>query len=123
VPIGVVPRQARDLESHDDAGVAHADVGGQTLKTSAPSRRRSRLALVVIDDDDLIIAPAERDGSAAKCVLTFPALNILENLPRGRLPNLQVRSPFEMVRLDFQRLAHVVVPPCQCSWPWLRKHE
>ena len=70
----------------------------------------TRLALVVIDDDDLIIVPAERDGPAAKCVLTFPALDILEDLPRGRLPNVQVRSPSEMVRLDFRRLAHVVAP-------------
>ena len=110
MPVGVVPRQARDLQPHDDAGAAHAHIADQTLKALAPSRRCARLALIAIDDDDLIVVPAERDGSAAQCVLTFRTLDVLDDLPHRRLPNIQVRASLEMVRLDFQRIAHGVAP-------------
>ena len=42
VPVRVVPRQARDLQSHDDARAAHAYRSDQVLKTFAPGRRAPR---------------------------------------------------------------------------------
>jgi hypothetical protein len=45
--------------------VPHADIGHQALKAAAPGRRRTGLALIAVDDDDLVVAPAER-GRAAR---------------------------------------------------------
>jgi hypothetical protein len=66
--------------------------------------------LIVIDDDNLIVTPAECDGATTQRVLTFRALDVLNNLPHGRLPNVQVRSSFEMMGLNFKRLIHGVAP-------------
>jgi hypothetical protein len=65
MPVGVVPGQARDLEPHNHASVSHADIGDQTLKTFAPGCRCARLALVVVNDDNLIVAPAQCCGTIA----------------------------------------------------------
>jgi hypothetical protein len=81
VPVGIVPRQAGDLQTHDDAGAAHADVGHQTLKTLAPGRGRAGLALIAVNDDDLVVAPAECGRPSTKCILPFGALDVLDDLP------------------------------------------
>ena len=112
MPVRVVPRQARDLQSHDDAGAAHAHIGHQMLKALAPDRRRAGLALIAIHHDDLIFAPAERDGSAAQSVLALRALHVLDDLPHRGLSNIQVRAPLHMVRLHFHGLAHDLAPRC-----------
>ena len=50
-----------------DAGMAHAHIGDQPLKTFAPGCRRARLALIVVDDDDLIVSanPVRRRADAS----------------------------------------------------------
>ncbi len=90
--------------------MAHAHIGDQTLKAFTPGRRSARLALIVVDDDDLIVAPAECDGAATQRVLAFRALDVLEDLPHGGLADVQVRAPLEMVRLDFERFIHSAAP-------------
>ena len=65
MPVGVVPGQARDLEPHNDARVSHTDIGDQALKTFAPGCRCARFALVFVDDDNLIVAPAQGRGTIA----------------------------------------------------------
>jgi chromate transporter len=65
MPVGVVPGQARDFEPHDHARVSHADIGDQALKTFPPGCRCARLALIVVDDDNLIVAPAQCCGAMA----------------------------------------------------------
>src|SRR5580693_1335579 len=81
MPISIVPRQTRDFQSHDDACAAHAHVSDKLLKTFAPGGRRARFSLIAIDDDDLTFMPAECDRSAAQCVLTLRALDVLDDLP------------------------------------------
>jgi hypothetical protein len=34
MPVGVVPRQARDLDAHDNTRVSHTHIGDQALKPS-----------------------------------------------------------------------------------------
>ena len=65
MPVGIVPGQTRDLEPHNHARMSHADIGDQALKTFAPNCRCARLALVVVDDDNLIVAPAQGCGTIA----------------------------------------------------------
>ena len=109
MPVGVVPRQARDLQAHDDAGVSHADIGDQALKTLAPGCRRAGLTLIIVDDDNLIVAPAKCDCAPTKRILPFRALDVLDDLPHRGLADVQVRAALEMVRLDFERFIHGVL--------------
>ena len=101
VPVGTVSRQARDLEPHDDAGPTQTDLAHQALETLAPRRRSARLSLVAVDDDDLLIAPAEGGCAAAQRVLPLRALDVLQDLSHRGLPDVQVGTTLEMVRLDF----------------------
>ena len=78
MPVGVVSRQAGDLQAHDDAGATHADLADQPLKTFAPGRRGAGLALIAVDDGDLLVAPAQRDRATAERILPFGALDVLE---------------------------------------------
>jgi hypothetical protein len=88
--------------------MAHAHIGDQTLKAFPPGCRGARLSLIVVDDDNLIVVLAECDGAITQRVLTFRALDVLEDLPHGGLPDIQVCAPLEMVRLDFERFIHRV---------------
>ena len=96
VPVGVVPRQTRDLEPHDDARAPHAHLGDQALKALAPSRRGARLALIAVDDDDPLVGPAECRRARAKRVLALRALDVLDDLPHRGLPDVQVGRALEM---------------------------
>src|SRR5215469_15764579 len=88
----------------------HAYIGDQALKAFTPSCRRARLALIIVDDDNLIVAPTERDSTTTQCVLALRALDVFDDLPHGGLTDVQVRAPLEMVWLDFERFIHGVAP-------------
>jgi hypothetical protein len=69
VPVGVVPGQPGAFQAQHDPGLAHAHVGGQPLESFPVGSRGAGLALVDVDDDDLLAAPAERDRAPAQVVL------------------------------------------------------
>src|SRR5260370_12540886 len=83
VPISAVPRQARNFEPHDDAGVAHPHIRDHTLKALAPRTRCAPHALIAITHDDLILVPAARDGPAATGRLTISTFYIIDKLAHG----------------------------------------
>jgi len=84
----------------------HAHIGDQALKPFTPGCRRARLALIIVDDDNLIVAPTECDRATTQRVLAFRALDVFDDLPHGGLADVQVRAPLEMVWLDFERFIH-----------------
>jgi len=102
VPVGVVPRQTRDLKPHHDARTAHAHIRHQTSKAFPPGGRRSRLALITIDHDDPVVSPAQCGGTGPKGVLTLGAFDVLNDLPHRRLPDVKVRIALEVVRLNLE---------------------
>jgi hypothetical protein len=59
------------------------------------------VAEVGVDDDDAILRPAEGDGPLAEAVLALGALGILEDLPHGRLADIEIGVPLEMTGGDF----------------------
>src|ERR1700719_867359 len=64
LPVGIVPREPRDLEAHYDAGQAHANVADQALKALTPGGRCTGLTLIAVNDDDLLVAPAKGNRAA-----------------------------------------------------------
>ena len=89
MPVGVVPREPGDLEADDDAGAAHADVADQALKALAPGGRCTGLALIIVNDDDLLVAPTKGNCAAAKCILPLRALDVLDDLSHRGLANVR----------------------------------
>jgi hypothetical protein len=76
------------------------------LKAFAPSSRRARLTLIIVNDDDLVVAPAQCGRAPAERILPLGTLDILDNLSHRRLPDVQVGAALEMARLDFDRRIH-----------------
>ena len=77
VPVGVVAGQPGHLQAEHDPGPAHADLGDQALEAVPVGGRGAGLALVGVDDDDLLGWPsparppagAARTGGAVDSVL------------------------------------------------------
>lgn len=100
MPVARVPGQARHLQAQHDADARHPHFAHQLLEALAIGDRCGRLPLVAVDHDDLLLGPAERDGPATQRVLTLAALRVLEHLPHGRLPDVQVGGAPEVMRTD-----------------------
>ena len=58
VPVGVVAGQPGHLQAEHDPGPAHADLGDQALEAFPVGGRGAGLALVGVDDDDLLGWPS-----------------------------------------------------------------
>ena len=80
VPVEVVARQARQLEAHDDADLAACDGGHHAAEAAARLGQRAALALVLVDDDDALAAPAQLRGLLGESVLKPLALEVVSDL-------------------------------------------
>ena len=79
-----------------DARTSEADLRNQTLETFPVRCGSAGLTEVGIDDDDLILLPAECDCMLPKRILPLCAFDILKNLTKRGLPDVEVSSPFQM---------------------------
>jgi hypothetical protein len=86
--------------------MSHADVADQPLKPLTPRRRCTGRSLIVVDDDSLLVAPAEGDSASPKRILPPGTLDVLNDLPHGRLADVQIGAAFEVMRLDFEMYIH-----------------
>jgi hypothetical protein len=80
MPVGRVPSETGDLQSHDDADAAESDVGDEALKAVALCGRRAGEAEIFIDDHDLLCGPPEDLRASLEIVLSGRALAILLHL-------------------------------------------
>jgi hypothetical protein len=65
VPVGAVPGQPGAFQAEHDAGLAQRHVGDQVLEAFPVGDRGAGVALVDVDDDDLVLTPAQGGGPAA----------------------------------------------------------
>ena len=109
MPIDVVPGEARDLEAEYDAGAAEADLGHQMAEPLPVGG--AGFAEVAVDDDDLVLAPAELQGPLAQGILSPRALGVLDHLTQCGLADVEISGSLEMV---LGHLASHGVAPCIC---------
>ena len=102
MPVNIVSGQPQDLKTHHDAGISHTHVGDQPLEALAPRSRCTGLTLIVVDDDDLVVTLTKCDCTLAERILPLRALDVLEDLPHRRLPDIEISAPFEMMRLNLE---------------------
>src|SRR5215813_2893534 len=77
IPLATGPSEARGLQTDYRARSAQADFGDQILKSGAPYRRRSRAPLVLVDDHNQRVRPAELPYPLGQLVLAGCAGGIL----------------------------------------------
>jgi len=101
VPVGRVASQPRDLQPEHDPGAPQADIGDEPLKSFAVDGGGTGLPKVGINDDDVVVGPAECDRALAKRVLALGALGVVGNLSTTALPHVEVRIAPQMTGGDF----------------------
>src|SRR5882762_6793230 len=77
VPVGIVARQARDLESEHEADVGERDCGGEAGEARSRDKTGAGKPEVLVDDDDAVVGPAKLTGFGGKCILPIGRLAIV----------------------------------------------
>src|ERR1700756_4926851 len=77
IPIGVVPREARNFQSENDAHVSQGDFAGEASAPGAPLGGGTGQPEIVIDDDHLLFGPTQLSSSIGQGVLcsTWPGVD------------------------------------------------
>jgi hypothetical protein len=103
VPVGVVAGQPGDLQAEHDPGPAHGHLGDEALETIAIGGGGAGLALVGVNDHDLLGGPAQRDGPTAQVVLAVGGLGVGQYLPQRGLTHIQVGVAAQVFGGDLHR--------------------
>src|SRR5439155_18442013 len=94
LPIDAVPREPRGLARPRRADLAERHLRDQALEAGPLDTAGRRLAEILVDDLD--VAPAETAQPVGHRVLEPPALFVVQQLLRGRLPDVEHRAAREM---------------------------
>jgi len=101
MPVGAVTREARNFQPHDDSRLAQSDLGNEPLKAFPFAGGLAALTLIVVDDNDAILRPAERYGPATQSVLALGALRVFQNLAQRGLTDIEIGGALEVFGADF----------------------
>ena len=115
MPVGVVAREARDLEAEHEADMGERDFGGEAGEARSRDKAGAGEPEVLIDDDDAIGGPAEFTGFAGKRVLSLGRLAIDLDLGGAGLAQVYDRLAGEMAGRDLGALIHRFPP--SSTWP------
>jgi hypothetical protein len=85
VPVSIVTRQPRSIETQHQAGFSEANLSDQTLKAVALSTGSTGLPKIIVDDSDALTRPPERYCAIDQMILELRALLMLANLTCCRL--------------------------------------
>jgi len=88
VPVGVVARQAGQLQAHHQPDLTARHGADQPGEAGACLRDRSALPLILVDDHHAIAAPAELNRLVGERILSPLALQVVPHLPQRRLPHV-----------------------------------
>ena len=80
MPIGIVARKPGDFQAHHDPCPPHADFGDQRLEAFTVIGRRTGLAQIVVDDDELLDVPTQCDSPLLERILTLRTFGIVQDL-------------------------------------------
>src|SRR5262249_51206654 len=108
MPVAAITGKTRCLDCEHSADTAVADRCEQPLEAGTRDAT-ARAAEVVVDDID--VAPAKLLSSIDEAVLAPPALMIVRELVRCRLPDVDAGAAGEMLRRDLGHRRSPRLPP------------
>jgi hypothetical protein len=100
VPVPVVTRQTRRIQTEHQPCLAEANLRDQPLKAMPSGTGCPRLAKIVIDTLDALPRPAKAGGSIGQAILQLRALLVLAHLTGGGLADIDVGALGAMRRAD-----------------------
>jgi len=109
MPIAGIAREPRDFQPQNQPHLSESDFSYESLEAQAISRRGSRMAQILINDDDSLIRPAQCSRSVAQGILAGSTLGILKDLLQRTLTDIQTCQSSEMISGDL--LTHISDPP------------
>src|SRR5438477_11940337 len=90
MPIVVVARQPRGIQTQHQPRLPEANLGDQPLEAAATVARRTGLPEVVINDLNPFLGPAEQGCTIDQPILQLGALLMLTDLAGGRLAHVNI---------------------------------
>ena len=108
MPVAIVARQARRIETDHQAGVAKADFGDQFLKAVALDAAGAGFSQILVDDLNTLARPSQPNGAIDEAVLQLRALLMLTHLVHRRLPDVNVSQ------LGAMRRGETLISDIQC---------
>src|SRR5215475_15068628 len=90
MPIVVVARQPRGIQTQHQPRLAEANLGDQPLEAAAAVARRTGLPEVVINDLNPFLGPAEQGCTIDQPILQLGALLMLTDLAGSRLAHVNI---------------------------------
>ena len=103
IPITAGAGEARSFQAEDGAGMSEAHFGDEELEAIAPYRRNTGMALILVDDGDMLAGPSQVEGALHQVILARGAASVVAHLHEGGLADIDEGVPIEMLRLDFVR--------------------
>ena len=100
VPVGAGSGEAGNLDPEDQTDVSQGNLGGELLEPGPQVGRHRRLALIFVDDGNLVRRPAQVLGALDQVVLEGRAFLMLLDLGQGRLADVDVSPAGQMGRLN-----------------------
>ena len=91
VPIGIVARKARHLETEHEPNVGERNLGSETREAGSCNRAGAGKAEVLVDDENAILGPAELARLAGKRILPLRRFAIVLDLRGARLTKIDDR--------------------------------
>jgi len=90
IPIRIVPRQARNLQSEHNAHVSQCHLAGKASEAGALVSAGAGQPEIFIDDHHLLLGPAQLTRSIGQGVLAGGGFAIMLDLSRRGLANVDV---------------------------------
>src|SRR5262249_16763949 len=100
VPVGAVAGQAGDILGEGDGGVAGGDLGCGGVKGRARGGGAAGEPQVSVDDVNASGVPAAGAGALAQGILEFKTLDMVDNLVRAGLADVDEGLAAEVLRLN-----------------------
>ena len=118
MPVGVVAGQPGAFQAEHDPGPAEGHLGDQLLEPFPVGGGGAGLALVDVDDGDLVGGPAQRDRLAAQVVLADRGLGVVDDLLEAGLPDVEQRPAGQVGGGHLRRrgIGEHRVSFAVCSW-------
>lgn len=117
VPVPAGAGQTGHLDPHNETDVVQPDLGDQPLKARAGNGTRPRPAQVLVDHQNPVHRPAERDRPVHQGILQPGRLLVVDELLAGGLTDIDHREPLQMTVVN---LAAGPLPRHHRSHRWSR---
>jgi hypothetical protein len=100
MPVGVISRQTRDLQSQYEPDTPQRHIGSELGKTGTSSSARARQSEIGINDQDLFSRPSEFASALRQLVLPACRFPIVLDLTGARLAQINNGQPRQMAGGD-----------------------